>query len=538
MSEYLQPGQHPDADQIGAFVEHALPAHERERIFDHLAVCPECRAIVARSLPPVDEPAKLLAEPARGRWLSGWNLAWSTAVVLAATIFFTIFVYHAATPRSAPGQLAVSRPAPSTAAATRPSEPMPARVTNPQPIHGRGVNPKDKAAAATPLSAAPAEKPRTIAAAPIAGHSLTTLTAPSVVASENLKSVNALRAAKKEAEAKTIKPSIVFGVADTEGQPGTLLQKPLSPGGFQSDHKIVAGASAAPEAQAAAPSRPALPPAAAPGTSNEIVALKGAAPTVIASSEPAAAPAQAEEPVLQLQRPEHRLPSRLPVVSMAAHERLVLAIDTHNAVFMSYDAGKHWKAVRAPWSGRAVKAALLFSANARVPASGSMQVGVAGALISGNTSFARSANSRLSGMVTDATGAVIPGASVVVSNSTSRAARAVKTDSRGRYLVDGLAPGAYDIKAAAPDFKTTQLAGVTVAASGESVVNLSLPVGAATQTVMVTAAPPAAPMDSLSATAKPSAQAPPGGEIPVLFEVTTDSGERWTSGDGLTWTRK
>ena len=44
---------HPDADQIGAFVEQALPEHEREQMLDHLAVCAECRAIVALSLPEV-----------------------------------------------------------------------------------------------------------------------------------------------------------------------------------------------------------------------------------------------------------------------------------------------------------------------------------------------------------------------------------------------------------------------------------------------------------------------------------------------------
>ena len=67
MSEYLQPGQHPDADQIGAFVEHALPAHERERMFNHLAVCPECRA-GARALPTSSRALQREAAPARRPW--------------------------------------------------------------------------------------------------------------------------------------------------------------------------------------------------------------------------------------------------------------------------------------------------------------------------------------------------------------------------------------------------------------------------------------------------------------------------------------
>ncbi len=52
MSELLQAGQHPDADQLNAFVEHTLPAHEQQQTLAHLAVCPACRQIVALSLPP------------------------------------------------------------------------------------------------------------------------------------------------------------------------------------------------------------------------------------------------------------------------------------------------------------------------------------------------------------------------------------------------------------------------------------------------------------------------------------------------------
>jgi hypothetical protein len=362
--------------------------------------------------------------------------------------------------------------------------------------------------------------------------------APSAMEREALNSENMLKTTGRENEAKKNAPTAAFGVAGMEALSETQAQTSLPPGSFPSDRKIVAGAAAKTMAKAAAPLRAASPPTAAPGTGHETVALAGAAAPGIASSEVAAAPATEEGPVLQLRLSERRLPSRLPVVSMAAHERLALAIDTHNAVFVSDDAGKHWKAVRAPWMGRAVTAALISTADARVPASWTMQTGAAGGLLSAETSPAGSANGSLSGMVTDATGAVVPGASVAVVNSTSRAARAAKTDSGGRFVVSGLAPGAYDVRATAPGFKSTQLAGVTVAASGESVANLSLPVGMVTQSIMVTTAPPAAPMDSLSATAKPSAQAPPGGEIPVLFEIITDSGEHWTSSDGLTWTRK
>jgi len=55
MSEHFQTGQHPDADQLSAFVEHALPVHEHEWMLAHLAVCPDCRSVVAVSMPPEEE---------------------------------------------------------------------------------------------------------------------------------------------------------------------------------------------------------------------------------------------------------------------------------------------------------------------------------------------------------------------------------------------------------------------------------------------------------------------------------------------------
>ena len=83
MSELIQSGQHPDADQLSAFVEQALPAYEREQTLAHLADCADCRAIVALSLPPLDEEPALQPEPARRPWLSGWNLAWPAAGLAA-----------------------------------------------------------------------------------------------------------------------------------------------------------------------------------------------------------------------------------------------------------------------------------------------------------------------------------------------------------------------------------------------------------------------------------------------------------------------
>jgi hypothetical protein len=126
---------------------------------------------------------------------------------------------------------------------------------------------------------------------------------------EALNSDNMLKTNDKATEAKKTASTAAFGVAGMEVLSETQAQTSLPPGSLPSDRKIVLGAANAPMAKAAAPLRAALPPPAAPGTGNETVALAGAAAPVIVSQEAAAAPAMAEEPALQPQRPEGRLPA-------------------------------------------------------------------------------------------------------------------------------------------------------------------------------------------------------------------------------------
>jgi hypothetical protein len=134
MNELLQSGQHPDADQLSAFAEHALPPHERQQTLAHLAVCAHCRGIVSLSLPPTEELPRLQPAPARRPWFSGWNLAWPVAVAFAAMTLVVIHVNRASrtlTEPTPPTQIAVSHPpeapAPPAPQPTPSAAPMPAR---------------------------------------------------------------------------------------------------------------------------------------------------------------------------------------------------------------------------------------------------------------------------------------------------------------------------------------------------------------------------------------------------------------------------
>jgi Carboxypeptidase regulatory-like domain len=112
MSELLQSGQHPDADQLSAFIEHALPAHEQEETLAHLAICSHCRSIVALSMPPAEELPQLHREPERRRWLSGWMMVWPAGAALAALVLAGIYIRNGLVVQShvPPTQTAQSRP--------------------------------------------------------------------------------------------------------------------------------------------------------------------------------------------------------------------------------------------------------------------------------------------------------------------------------------------------------------------------------------------------------------------------------------------
>ena len=154
MSELLQAGQHPDADQLNAFVEHTLPEHEQQQTLAHLAVCPACRQIVALSLPPGDESPILQPETVRHRW---W--AWAGIPALAALILVSLFVRNAertVRPTSAPVQIADTRPSapPPPAAASAPPE----TARNAAPVAQRAPQRRPAAPATQPTPLAQARE--------------------------------------------------------------------------------------------------------------------------------------------------------------------------------------------------------------------------------------------------------------------------------------------------------------------------------------------------------------------------------------------
>ena len=91
----------------------------------------------------------------------------------------------------------------------------------------------------------------------------------------------------------------------------------------------------------------------------------------------------------------------------------------------------------------------------------------------------------ITGQVTDSTGAVIQGASVVVTNKDTNSERRVQTNEDGNYVVTPLIPGSYTVTVQQTNFKR-YVQTVTLNAKDRRGIDVVLEAGDITQTVLVT----------------------------------------------------
>jgi hypothetical protein len=524
MSELLQPGRHPDSDQLSAFVEHALPPHEQQQTLAHLAICADCRATVALSMPPLEESPKPQPEPAHKPWFSGWRLALPAAAAFAG-LAFLIHVRNSASIKSSEttNEVAVSQPFDTSAPlpSGEPSSQLAAKTQQP--------NSSSAVSGGAPGRSQPqmnvAVPPQLSAKLPL--NSPQAQLAPSNGLAQLHGSAGGAAGTGSafQAPASVALDSPQQNSAATQGD---LVSQPSS------------ATAMALRQQAAAVAKPSPPPSA---SANVVVTNQS---VEVASASPVATLSSTNNFVLKETKSivaEHPLPSRLAAISVASNASKTIAIDSSNTLFLSDDGGQHWKTISPQWQGRAVHVALASAAvrgqsyalseisNPRSTAS----LGAIGGPVPPPPAPppAPGPGSSVSGTITDPSGAVIPNASVVVSDATTRTVRGVTADAAGRYLVDDLAPGKYQVEAEAPGFMKQQLA-FTLAASQHSQANLTLQIGQASQTVTVDALTVSPATRDL---AKKKAAAPRAANQP-LFEITTDTGQRWTSPDGQIWKRQ
>ena len=107
---------------------------------------------------------------------------------------------------------------------------------------------------------------------------------------------------------------------------------------------------------------------------------------------------------------------------------------------------------------------------------------LAGAL----TAHAQELTATLAGSVTDSTGAVIPGATLVVTqNGVNAAGRTVQTDAAGFYIVTNLSAGTYGVKVTATGFESYVAKNVVLNVAEKHTLNIQLKAGSVTTTVTV-----------------------------------------------------
>ena len=96
----------------------------------------------------------------------------------------------------------------------------------------------------------------------------------------------------------------------------------------------------------------------------------------------------------------------------------------------------------------------------------------------------------ITGVVSDPTGAVIPGAKVVITDATKGYDFPATTDAVGRYLVTNLSPSTYVVSVEARGFRAYKQEGIAVDVGARVAVDVHLELGATAQAVEVTGAAP------------------------------------------------
>lgn len=94
------------------------------------------------------------------------------------------------------------------------------------------------------------------------------------------------------------------------------------------------------------------------------------------------------------------------------------------------------------------------------------------------------------GTVSDASGAIVSGAKVTATNLGTQVAQSSMTNGSGQFTISNLSVGTYSVTAEAASFSSSKADGVTLDVSQTRSIDFKLVAAGATQTTVVTAAPP------------------------------------------------
>ena len=347
MNTTLQPGQqmqsaHLDADQLSAFAEGALPAHERESALAHLAECSACREVAFLAQPPEPLPnVRPVATPSGWRsWFAGSPLLGAAAAGLVCTLLLAGVIHfrYLLAPEAAPAPAAPAQVAEQSA----PPESLPPAPTSvPAPAAKATPSPSPAPALKAPAPVAPTRSD-TVAPAPPRMVGAIGAAAPLVPASQSPAIVTrALPAPKPQ---PGISDSVTAGMY---AAPPPLQQQSVAASAGRADMARSAVAAPLPAGTNTGASN------AASDTANNSTQFANTMNIETINALPLDEQ-QLEGRARRFQQAK-ALPSKLPVASQAVSGGRTLAVDAQGSVFLSTDGGQHWRAVRAQWSGKAAQ---------------------------------------------------------------------------------------------------------------------------------------------------------------------------------------
>ena len=122
----------------------------------------------------------------------------------------------------------------------------------------------------------------------------------------------------------------------------------------------------------------------------------------------------------------------------------------------------------------------------------------AGLLLSGSLLAQTTYTAQIRGTVTDQTGAVIQNATVTITNIGTNISTVAKTDSKGLYLLPGLRPDTYVIRAEAPEFRGQEKKDIVLQVDQQTTINFALSPAGVSTTIEVTQAAPLLDTESAS----------------------------------------
>ena len=113
---------------------------------------------------------------------------------------------------------------------------------------------------------------------------------------------------------------------------------------------------------------------------------------------------------------------------------------------------------------------------------------LASSCFAGSGLFGQVSTSRLTGTVTDSTGAVVPNATVTLRSEETGTTRTAVSAESGTYTFDAIPTGMYTVEVEAQGFKKAVLKGNEVRIGQPTTVNAVIDVGQVTETVEVVGA--------------------------------------------------